>query len=137
MRTFPGTGKPAHGSKVRWLTGTLTAEGRAPPTQSTYRSLADVSSPRLSFLELTYRDRCLCNIYGIVQSKNLQPGAVSLGLDLQGGLKRSLLQDRHALLRAGVWRQGFRDLRSRGAIRHRNCTLSDRGSAREGDEDSV
>jgi hypothetical protein len=35
-----------------------------------------------SSLELTYRNRSLCNVYGIVQSKNLQPGATSMGLDL-------------------------------------------------------
>jgi len=38
------------GKKVRWLTGTLTAEGRMPATKPTYRALADLSRRPLILL---------------------------------------------------------------------------------------
>ena len=51
------------------------------------REERELLPPASVLLELSYRNRGLCNVYGIVQSKNLQPGAASLGLDLQGGLE--------------------------------------------------
>jgi hypothetical protein len=57
----------------------------------------------LGSLELTYRNRSLRKVHGIVEPKYSQPGAVSLGLDLSGSLKGSLLQDLHALLPGGIW----------------------------------
>ena len=49
-------------------------------------------------------------------------------------MKRSLLQDLHALLRGGIWRLLFRDHCACGSIGYTGRT---RGSASIGDEDSV
>jgi hypothetical protein len=53
-----------------------------PWKKTTKRPITSVYTNCETSLELTYRNGGLCNVHGIAEPKDFQPGAVSLGLNL-------------------------------------------------------